>query len=131
MLKVFMRMLIDVLPTDVGLIVASKLSKVANGTQGDGDSFSDVAHSDGCVLHVHIRLAALRRLQVGAGRQVLRAVHGRCIIQLSATGEPLDLPSITVTHNSLLLICYRRRDINPPDRGPPPAMKVVTLIKML
>lgn len=63
-----------------------KLSKVANGAQGDADGRPDVARADGRLLHVDIRLAALRRVPVGAGRKVLRPVHGGCVIQLSAAG---------------------------------------------
>jgi len=75
---------------------------VANRAKGDGHGLSDVAHSDGGVLYVHIRLAALRRVPVGAGRQVLCTVHGRCIIQLSSAGEPLNHLLTKVTADFLL-----------------------------
>jgi len=59
---------------------------VADRAKGDDDGGLDVARPDGCFLHVDIRLAALRRLPVGATRQVLRPVHGGCAIQLSPAG---------------------------------------------
>ena len=59
---------------------------MANGAKGDGHGLHDVAGPDGGLLHVDIRLAALRRPSDGAAQQMLRPVHGRSIIQLSAAG---------------------------------------------
>jgi len=64
----------------------SKLSQVADREEGNSDGWSDVGHTNGCVLSVDIRLAAFRRVPVGANRQVLRPVHGRRIVQLSSAG---------------------------------------------
>ena len=64
-----------------------KLSKVADTAKGNDHGRLDVAHSDGGVLYVDIRLAAFRRVPFGAGRQVLRPVHGRCAVQLSVAGQ--------------------------------------------
>ena len=84
---------------------------MANGEEGDDDGQSDVDRPDGRILHVHIRLATFRRVSVGAARQVLRPVHGRCIIQLPSAGAPLN--STIVSHTYIIILIKNRTCIAP------------------
>lgn len=51
--------------------------------------FSDVGYSDLRLLHINLRLAALRRSAIGPKRQMLRSIHGRRLLQLLPTGRLL------------------------------------------
>lgn len=51
--------------------------------------FSNVGYSDLRLLHINLRLAALRRSAIGPKRQMLRSIHGRRLLQLLPTGRLL------------------------------------------
>lgn len=80
---------------------------MADREEGDDHGLSDVAHSDGRVLYFDIRMAAFRRVPFRSARQVLRTVHGRCIIQLSPAGEAISQLFVSHSSNCSFLLEYR------------------------
>ena len=96
---------------------------MANTAESDHHGLSDVAYSDGGILSVDIRMAVFRRVPFGAVWQVLRTVHGRCIIQLSPAGGPLCQLSLchtqaqSRTHPSHMTAVAQVPNTTPPDRS--------------
>ena len=70
-----------------------EVSQLAHRAHRAHDRRLDVARTDAHILHVDLRLAVLHRRPDGAGRKVLRAIHGGRAVQLRPADRLLlDLP---------------------------------------
>ena len=73
---------------------------------GVDGGFYDLGNSNRCVFHIDHWLAILRRTTNGSCWKMLRAIHGRCGLQLYSPGIDLSVINYCRRAPVILLICH-------------------------